>query len=611
MNWQCLPAELQLHVLENVVLLEGDDDIEYDLDEKAWWKNIRQYMLVCKNWKTLICDAMIGAAAIAPTAIPSLVLVWFNEEIAQGVLSRALPKLEVSIRDTSIPITQVIRATDYDDHEEHEWILPEKGEDELGYDLDPKMSYHEAVRERVAIDAVTYHFVLQHYQSWLRKCIQRNFASCVEVLAQAARTMQEDMDQLFRIQGPEKYRFRQLGLMDTVIRDTIDTDSERGLEDDGDNDWDYTDSEITDSTNDNDANSDKPSSEVHDTISPLEYALDKGHLEIATLLVTHGANLRTQSNYIHGNTIGDVLLCVAARDNNIKLANVLLDRDVPIEDPRGHDEENPLACALLENHIDMAVFLLDRGASFFNDLSPVVLPMCAAAKSCSVETVRMLIGRGADVNASTKLGERPLKYALAYNEPVARFLIEEQGVLILKTDIHSVVEKSQPISFLQFLIDHAGGNKQLKGNGGNWAARFALDTAAAGGKLEVVQYLLQSIKPEWLNLEAVSNNHIEIVKLLLDAGADPYTESGFNRSSLYLAAENGSLELVKILVGYGMLTSGIHNSLFPLKVAVKKGHLDVVRFLLENGAVAHKSHYLETLRGLTWKTEMLKLLSAP
>jgi len=75
---------------------------------------------------------------------------------------------------------------------------------------------------------------------------------------------------------------------------------------------------------------------------------------------------------------------------------------------------------------------------------------------------------------------------------------------------------------------------------------------------------------------AANAGHADIVKLLLEQGANPEWQCCDGGTALYLAAEKGHLDAVKALVEGG---AKVLVSPSPLNAAMKGGHNDVVEFL--------------------------------
>lgn len=103
-------------------------------------------------------------------------------------------------------------------------------------------------------------------------------------------------------------------------------------------------------------------------------------------------------------------------------------------------------------------------------------------------------------------------------------------------------------------------------------------------KIDIVQYLLKQIKNINYNngafLEkAASTNRFEIVKLLLEKGAN------LSYPALYQAAGRGYINIVQLFIDHGIDITAENNK--ALRTAVVNNKLNSVKLLLENGADIH------------------------
>ncbi|KAK2798602.1 hypothetical protein FQN51_007622 [Onygenales sp. PD_10] len=311
--------------------------------------------------------------------------------------------------------------------------------------------------------------------------------------------------------------------------------------------------------------------------TPMDWAAQTSRMDIAVLLLSHGAHLRgMDSIYDYGPERREFefpLLCHAARENLISLVKTLLGEGVPVD--QADASETPLVEALRKDNTEMAVLLLDHDADpgfgyedNHGNCLPI-LPLNVAIMSCSIETVRMLIERGADVNASDEDGLTPLLCAIPDKEQVTLLLLEHDAI-IEEGHIQKAV-RTASLSFLQTLLDYADDS----------LATVALQESAAANKIEYVRYLLdRDVKPRKVNITAVSSGSTDIVKLLLDAGADPNTTADFAEGSLIDSVEVDAL-LIDQETPY---RSPMRPGPSALQIAATKGHEEVVRILLDAGA---------------------------
>jgi len=107
---------------------------------------------------------------------------------------------------------------------------------------------------------------------------------------------------------------------------------------------------------------------------------------------------------------------------------------------------------------------------------------------------------------------------------------------------------------------------------------------------EIVKYLIQNGANINVSngagntplIYASTHGYYDIAKLLLENGADvnEYMEYGY--SALYFASLHGNLEIVKLLIDFGAEINSSEDS--ALAEACYQGHFDVVKLLIENGA---------------------------
>lgn len=120
--------------------------------------------------------------------------------------------------------------------------------------------------------------------------------------------------------------------------------------------------------------------------------------------------------------------------------------------------------------------------------------------------------------------------------------------------------------------------------------------AVENNELKKVQEILQdpsypinetNTKKEAPLLIATHGNHVEIAKLLIDAGADINQQDSIQDSAYLYAGAQGKTEILRYMIEHAKPNQSIvnrygGNALIP---AAEKGHLNNVKLLLEDGQV--------------------------
>jgi ankyrin repeat protein len=131
-------------------------------------------------------------------------------------------------------------------------------------------------------------------------------------------------------------------------------------------------------------------------------------------------------------------------------------------------------------------------------------------------------------------------------------------------------------------------------SGYTWSYTYTpLGGASATGHIEIVKLLIQNGADvnagcqfdRTALMQACDYGNIEIVKLLIQNGAEINATAFMGSTALMDACNSGNLEIVKILLDNGALVKVKDNFLeTALKNAIRKGHIEIVNLLLQHGA---------------------------
>ena len=132
-------------------------------------------------------------------------------------------------------------------------------------------------------------------------------------------------------------------------------------------------------------------------------------------------------------THGQPALILALQDESLKVAKVLWDAKGVQIDIRNHAGETPLMMAALKAEVDAVATLVARGAAVNKD---GWAPLHYAATGGSAAIVKMLLARGAVLEARSPNGSTPLMMAARYgNEEAVDALLAAGGDRTLRNDL--------------------------------------------------------------------------------------------------------------------------------------------------------------------------------
>jgi ankyrin repeat protein len=230
--------------------------------------------------------------------------------------------------------------------------------------------------------------------------------------------------------------------------------------------------------------------------------------------------------------------------------------------------------------------------------------MVFAAREGDLESAKLLVAAGADVNQTTEYGWTPLLTATNNRHYRLAAWLAENGAnvnlpnkggwtpLYLATDNRNIEGGDYPVpkpdmdhlDFIKLLLDH-GANPNVGGKD---------DTLTR--TIFTMQWFFEAGATPFVR--AAQSGDIELMKLLLKHGADPKIPTDFGDTALSAAAGIGwvegvtyehsvkdNLEAVKMLLELGLdPNSANRDGRTPLMGAALKGRNDVVQILVDHGA---------------------------
>ena len=373
----------------------------------------------------------------------------------------------------------------------------------------------------------------------------------------------------------------------------------------------------------------------------LMWAVEQGQAAAVKLLIDHGASVSATTNPDSRNSRLNIAPSVQQRRNSAQAAGGLRGgRGGPGAGAAGERPAIPpeVAEVAKANGIDVASLTasdIAEFASFFGRGPQVkdgggLTPLVFAAREDCLDCAKMLLEAGADVNQQTNYGWTALLTATQNRHyHFAAYLLDHGAdpnrankggwtPLYLATDNRNIESGDYPVRKPD--MDHLDFIKLLVAKGAIVNARIcgaaSTDKECKGDTTETrTNFTMQWLYEDGATpfLRAAQSGDIELMKFLLDHGADPKIMTAHKDSALAVAAGIGwvegvtfewspeqSVEAVKMCLDLGIDPNVADDQgRTALHGAAHKGRTEVIQILVDHGAnlEAHDLGSRDTVNG--------------
>ncbi len=319
-----------------------------------------------------------------------------------------------------------------------------------------------------------------------------------------------------------------------------------------------------------------------DGCSALMFAICNGHAEIANLLLEGGADVDVNVKAYGGVTA----LMIASQHNHIEIVRLLLRKNANVNTP----SENGCSALMFASQrgcAEIVRLLLEGGADVNAQDRMGCSALMFASKYGTAEIVNLLLEGGAKVNAQNHEGWNALMFASQYgcaknvnlllrknadvnaqNErkenalmiashrgctEIVNLLLEGGADVDARSDngwnaLMLAIRRNKHTKIVELLLRK---NADVNAKDGNGVT--ALMRATYSDHVETIKLLLENenLMDGWGALAFAIRTYVEIVRMLLEKGADVNAQKNDGETALMIAIQYGRAEIANLLLKKG------------------------------------------------------------
>ena len=271
----------------------------------------------------------------------------------------------------------------------------------------------------------------------------------------------------------------------------------------------------------------------------------------------------------------DESLFSAVEDNNIKKVKSYLEQGANCNALDSYNR-TPLINASVSGYDDIAKLLIEEGTDVNIRDKAGATALMYTARNTNYEMVEFLLKNGANVNIRDITGETALYYSIehdSFGQKNERENAIKILILLIKygADVNTKNDEGTSLFDVSYGISKSENKEMFKilvENG------FDLESKINDDNSDYTPLMIAVYKEDY-----------DMVKYLLDKGANPNASNNENKTALMIANDDGNFDISKLLIEQGAnINTQDEYGLTALMNAAMIGDYEMVKFLLENGA---------------------------
>jgi ankyrin repeat protein len=329
-------------------------------------------------------------------------------------------------------------------------------------------------------------------------------------------------------------------------------------------------------------------------MTPLSQACTNGNASLVRLLLNSGANANQRI------ATGETPLMTCAKTGSVDAVRALLESGADVNAREPAQNQTAIMWAAAERHSEVIKVLIDAHADLKAHSKPGFTALHFAARAGDIESVKLLLAAGMDINTRTQADNNPPRNGVVVALGFPKSVWTSGYTPLLVATVRGRIEMAH------FLLDHGAdpnildaGYTPLHWAAANWESFasnpiYGFEDPMSGipdrqAKLGLVKALIahganvnaRMTRPQptfaggYLDAEgatpfllASASDDIEMMRILLAAGADPKIPTATNATAIMAAAglnhfigespvtETQALEAVKLLLDLGVDPKG-------------------------------------------------------